>query len=71
MQEKNDQVRQGTFIKKKSPKKTIELEDIQALKEKTLELLSDDDKKPKPNTFTSERMINSTLEVYRSLLEQS
>ena len=47
------------------------LEDIQALKEKTLELLSDDDKKPKPNTFTSERMINSTLEVYRSLLEQS
>ena len=30
MQEKNDQVRQGTFIKKKSPKKTIKLEDIQA-----------------------------------------
>ena len=53
------------------PDGLIKLEDIQALKEKTLELLSDDDKKPKPNTFTSERMINSTLEVYRSLLEQS
>ena len=49
----------------------VKLDDIQDLKEKTLELLSDDDKKPKPNTFTSERMINSTLEVYRSLLEQS
>jgi glycosyltransferase involved in cell wall biosynthesis len=53
------------------PDGLVKLEDIQALKEKTLELLSDDDKKPKPNTFTSERMINSTLEVYRSLLEQS
>jgi glycosyltransferase involved in cell wall biosynthesis len=53
------------------PHGLVKLEDIQALKEKTLELLSDDDKKPKPNTFTSERMINSTLEVYRSLLEQS
>jgi hypothetical protein len=49
----------------------VKLDDIQALKEKTLELLSDDDIKPKPNIFTSERMINSTLEVYRSLLEQS
>ena len=53
------------------PDGLVKLKDIQALKEKTLELLSDDDKKPKPNTFTSERMINSTLEVYRSLLEQS
>lgn len=53
------------------PDGLVKLDDIQALKEKTLELLSDDDKKPKPNTFTSERMINSTLEVYRSLLEQS
>ena len=53
------------------PDGLVKLEDIQALKEKTLELLSDDDKKPKPNTFTSERMINSTLDVYRSLLEQS
>ena len=53
------------------PDGLVKLEDIQALKEKTLELLSDDDKKPKPNIFTSERMINSTLEVYRSLLEQS
>ena len=53
------------------PDGLVKLEDIQALKEKTLELLSDDNKKPKPNTFTSERMINSTLEVYRSLLEQS
>ena len=53
------------------PDGLVKLEDIQALKEKTLKLLSDDDKKPKPNTFTSERMINSTLEVYRSLLEQS
>ena len=53
------------------PDGLVKLDDIQALKEKTLELLSDDDKKPKPNTFTSERMINNTLEVYRSLLEQS
>jgi glycosyltransferase involved in cell wall biosynthesis len=53
------------------PDGLVKLDDIQALKEKTLELLSDDDIKPKPNIFTSERMINSTLEVYRSLLEQS
>jgi len=51
------------------PDGLVKLEDIQALKDKTLELLSDDNKKPKPNTFTSERMISSTLEVYRSLLE--
>ena len=30
MQEKNDQLRQGTLVKKKSPKKSIEFEDIQS-----------------------------------------
>ena len=53
------------------PEGLVKLGDIQALKEKTIELILDSDKKPETNSFTSERMIDSTLEVYRSLLEKS
>ena len=53
------------------PQGLVKLGDIQSLKKKTIELAYDDESKPKPNTFTSERMIDSTLEVYRSLLVKS
>ena len=53
------------------PQGLVKLGDIQSLKKKTIELVYDDDSKPKPNTFTSERMIDRTLEVYRSLLVKS
>jgi glycosyltransferase involved in cell wall biosynthesis len=53
------------------PQGLVKLGDIQSLKKKTIELAYDDENKPKPNTFTSERMIDSTLEVYRSLLKKS
>ena len=53
------------------PEGLVKLGDIQALKEKTIELILDSDKKPETNSFTSERMIDSTLEVYRSLLDKS
>ena len=53
------------------PQGLVNLGDIQSLKKKTIELVYDDDSKPKPNIFTSQRMIDSTLEVYRSLLVKS
>ena len=53
------------------PEGLVKLGDIQTLKEKTIELILDSDKKPETNSFTSERMIDSTLEVYRSLLDKS
>ena len=53
------------------PEGLVKLGDIQALKEKTIELILDSDKKPETNSFTSERMIDSTLAVYRSLLDKS
>ena len=53
------------------PQGLVKFGDIQRLKKKTIELAYDDESKPKPNTFTSERMIDSTLEVYRSLLVKS
>ena len=53
------------------PQGLVKLGDIQSLKKKTIELAYDDESKPKSNTFTSERMIDSTLEVYRSLLVKS
>ena len=53
------------------PQGLLKLGDIKGLKKKTIELVYNDDSKPKPNTFTSERMIDRTLEVYRSLLMKS
>lgn len=52
------------------PQGLVELGDKEALKNKTIELLPQVEMKPKANSFTSERMIDSTLEVYRSLLKK-
>ncbi len=53
------------------PEGLEELGDIQALKDKTMDLIYRDELTPKENTFTSEKMINRTLEVYEELLRQS
>ena len=48
----------------------VELGNLNGLKEKTMDLVYKDEVKPKTNTFTSERMISSTLQVYRDLLSK-
>ena len=52
------------------PQGLVELGNLNGLKEKTMDLVYKDEVKPKTNTFTSERMISSTLQVYRDLLSK-
>lgn len=51
------------------PQGLVKLGNLDDLANKTIDLLSQDELKPKKNIFTSERMINSTLNVYESLLK--
>ena len=50
------------------PQGLVELGNLSELKNKSIDLLSQEELRPKKNIFTSERMINSTLSVYESLL---
>jgi glycosyltransferase involved in cell wall biosynthesis len=51
------------------PQGLVKLGNLDDLANKTIDLLSQDELKPRKNIFTSERMINSTLNVYESLLK--
>ena len=48
----------------------VKVGDIEALKEKVIGIASRDHQTPKENTFTSEKMINRTIDLYRQLLSK-
>ena len=49
----------------------VDLKNIELLKTKTIEISQKNFQSPKPNTFLSERMINSTISLYQDLINKS
>ena len=53
------------------PHGLVDLNDIDSLKSKTIEISSKNFQSPKPNTFLSERMTDSTISLYQELINKS
>ena len=53
------------------PHGLVDLNNIESLMEKTIEISEKNFYQPKPNTFLSERMINSTISLYQDLINKS
>ena len=52
------------------PEGLVKLGDIKALKDKVITVSNKDHPFPKENTFTSDRMINETINLYHQLLSK-
>jgi glycosyltransferase involved in cell wall biosynthesis len=53
------------------PHGLVDLNDIDSLKSRTIEVSSKNFQSPKPNTFLSERMTDSTISLYQELINKS
>jgi hypothetical protein len=53
------------------PHGLVDLNDINSLKSRTIEVSSKNFQSPKSNTFLSERMTDSTISLYQELINKS